>query len=40
LAFYLIISIWNIRFSGKIKFVDYLVPFLYVAIAIILVLNI
>ena len=40
LAFYLIISIWNIRFSGKIKFVDYLLPFLYVAIAIILVLNI
>ncbi|KUK67507.1 MAG: transmembrane(s)protein [candidate division WS6 bacterium 36_33] len=40
LAFYLIISIWNIRFSGKIKFVDYLIPFLYVAIAIILVLNI
>jgi hypothetical protein len=40
LAFYLIISIWNIRFSGKIKFVDYLVPFLYVVIAIILVLNI
>lgn len=40
LAFYLIISIWNIRFSGKIKLVDYLVPFLYVAIAIILVLNV
>jgi len=40
LAFYLIISIWNIRFSGKIKFVDYLIPFLYVVIAIILVLNI
>jgi hypothetical protein len=40
LAFYLIISIWNVRFSGKIKFVDYLVPFLYVAMAIILVLNV
>lgn len=39
LAFYLIISIWNIRFSGKIKFVEYLVPFLYVVIAIILILN-
>lgn len=39
LAFYLIISIWNVRFSGKIKFLDYLVPFLYVLIAIILVLN-
>lgn len=40
LAFYLIISIWNVRFSGKIKFVDYLVPFLYVVMAIILVLNV
>jgi hypothetical protein len=39
LAFYLIISIWNIRFAGKIKFVEYLVPFLYVVIAIILILN-
>jgi hypothetical protein len=39
LAFYLVISIWNIRFVGKIKFVEYLVPFLYVAIAIILILN-
>ena len=39
LAFYLIISIWNIRFAGKIKFVEYLIPFLYVLIAIILVLN-
>jgi hypothetical protein len=39
LAFYLIISIWNIRFAGKIKFVEYLVPFLYVLIAIILILN-
>ena len=39
LAFYLIISIWNIRFAGKIKFMEYLIPFLYVAIAIILVLN-
>jgi hypothetical protein len=40
LGFYLIISIWNIRFSGRIKFFDYLVPFFYVAIAIILILNI
>lgn len=39
LAFYLIISLWNIRFAGKIKLIDYLVPFFYVAIAIILVLN-
>lgn len=39
LAFYLIISIWNVRFSGKVKFLEYLVPFLYVVIAIILILN-
>jgi hypothetical protein len=39
LGFYLIISIWNVRFAGKIKFVDYLIPFLYVLIAIILILN-
>ena len=39
LAFYLIISLWNIRFAGKVKLVDYLVPFFYVVIAIILVLN-
>lgn len=39
LAFYLIISIWNVRFSGKIKFVEYLIPFLYVIIAIVLILN-
>jgi hypothetical protein len=39
LAFYLVISIWNIRFSGRIKFIDYILPFLYVVVAIILVLN-
>ena len=39
LAFYLIISLWNIKFAGKIKLLDYIVPFLYVAISIILVLN-
>ena len=39
LAFYLIISLWNVRFAGKIKFIDYIIPFFYVAIAIILVLN-
>lgn len=39
LAFYLIISIWNIRFSGKTKLTDYLAPFLYVVVAIILVMN-
>jgi hypothetical protein len=40
LAFYLVISLWNIRFSGKNHFMDYLVPFLYVAISLILILNI
>jgi hypothetical protein len=40
LAFYLVISLWNIRFSGRIKIVEYLIPFLYVIVAIILVLNI
>jgi hypothetical protein len=39
LAFYLVISIWNMRFAGKIKLVEYLVPFLYVVVAIILILN-
>jgi len=39
LAFYLIISIWNVRFAGKIKLIEYLVPFLYVLVAIILILN-
>jgi hypothetical protein len=39
LAFYLIVSLWNIRFSGKIYLIDYFVPFLYVGIALILILN-
>lgn len=40
LAFYLVVSLWNIRFSGKIRFSEYLLPFLYVALAIILILYI
>ena len=40
LAFYLVISLWNIRFSGKSHLLDYVAPFLYVAISIILILNI
>lgn len=40
LAFYLILSLWNIRFSGKVKLVDYLIPFLYSILALILILNI
>lgn len=39
LAFYMIISLWNIRFSGKYKFVDYLPPFIYGIIALILIFN-
>jgi len=38
-AFYLIISLWNIRFSGKYKFLDYLPPLLYSLIALILIFN-
>ena len=40
LAFYLILSIWNIRFAGKIKLLDYLPPFIYSVIALILILKI
>ena len=40
LSFYLILSLWNIRFSGKVKLVDYLLPFLYSILALILILNI
>lgn len=39
LAFYMIISLWNIRFSGKYKFTDYLTPFIYGIIALILIFN-
>jgi hypothetical protein len=39
LAFYLVISIWNIRFAGKIHFVDYILPFLYVILALTLILT-
>lgn len=40
LAFYLILSIWNIRFAGKIKLVEYIPPFIYSILALILILNI
>jgi len=40
LGFYLVISMWNIRFSGKIHLVDYFLPFLYVVLALILILTI
>lgn len=39
LAFYLILSIWNIRFAGKIKFLDYIPPFIYSILALILILK-
>ena len=39
LAFYLIISIWNIRFAGKVKISDYILPFIYVIVALTLILN-
>ncbi len=39
LSFYLILSLWNIRFSGKIKFIEYLPPFIYSILALILILN-
>lgn len=39
LAFYLILSLWNIRFAGKVKLSDYLLPFLYSILALILILN-
>ena len=39
LAFYLILSLWNVRFSGKLKFTDYLPPFIYTILALILILN-
>lgn len=39
LTFYLIISLWNIRFSGKFKFSDYLAPVLYVLLAMALIFT-
>jgi hypothetical protein len=37
IAFYLIISIWNVRFTGKYKLVDYFPPLIYSLLALILV---
>ncbi len=39
LSFYLIISLWNIRFSGRVKLNDYLAPVLYVIFALVLILT-
>jgi hypothetical protein len=38
LSFYLILSLWSIRFAGRLKLVDYLSPFLYSILALILIL--
>ena len=38
-AIYIVISLWNIRFSGKYKFVDYLPPIIYGFISLILIFN-
>lgn len=38
LMFYLVISIWNIRFAGRTKLTDYISPVLYVILAMILIL--
>lgn len=37
-AFYLIISLWNLRFSGMIKTSDYISPFLFSLFAILIIL--
>lgn len=39
LAYYLVISLWNVRFSGRVKLTDYLPPFIYSVLALILILN-
>lgn len=38
LAFYLIVSFWNIRFSGKTRLSEYIYPLLYVIFALVLIL--
>jgi len=38
-AFYIIIALWNIRFEGRYKFLDYLPPLLFGTIALILIFN-
>lgn len=38
-SFYIIVALWNVRFSGKYKFVDYLSPLLYGIITLILIFN-
>ncbi|MCD4756347.1 hypothetical protein K8R20_01890 [bacterium] len=38
-AFYLVVSLWNVRFLGKYKLKDYLTPFLYSIISLILIFS-
>ncbi|MCD4811956.1 hypothetical protein K8R14_05190 [bacterium] len=38
-AFYLIVALWNVRFVGKYKLKDYLTPFLYCIISLILIFS-
>jgi len=38
-AIYIVVALWNVRFSGKYKFVDYLPPLLYGFISLILIFN-
>jgi hypothetical protein len=38
IAFYLIISLWNLRFSGMIKTSDYISPFVFALFAILVIL--
>ena len=38
-AIYIIIALWNVRFSGKYKFTDYISPLLYGLISLILIFN-
>ncbi|NLZ24288.1 hypothetical protein GX888_00865 [Candidatus Dojkabacteria bacterium] len=39
LSFYLILSLWNVRFAGKLKLIDYLPPFIYSVLALIIILK-
>jgi hypothetical protein len=38
IAFYLIISLWNLRFSGKIRMSDYISPFIFSLFATLIIL--
>jgi len=38
IAFYLVVSLWNLRFSGRIRFSDYLSPFFFSLFATLIIL--